>query len=437
MPPKRSVGITAAWIGIIGVLIIAIATIAVPFIEKLLNNPSEEIEYVGRVIDNTNQLPIAGAKVTLDLQGVPPVVYTDSEGVYRFNVVIDSDISGQVRVDAQGYQVYTRNISLSPYRTIIEDIRLTPHSSSISPAETEALSPPFDPTLEETGQIAIVDAQPSSGSKAPPDSSACLWTEASGQGASLVLTLERESTIHSLRVALNQPFVKKIRLTFSDNSQQTVDLIEIRDYEYQNVDLKPLRTLRITVEVLEVQDNSFDSFGICHIEVFGTKSSTVDTPSSPLIEIFPQVGAGEEYTFQDQIFSREFVTNGYCTHSAPSGLQFNYNMRIPEDFGGWGIQWETSSTKYFDASAFTTFVFWVRGVSGGETLQVVLLDTNDVNQSVKIHELAPITTDWTKISVPLSLFSAVNLASIDHIDFAFYGRDGTGSICIDDIRFLP
>ena len=131
--------------------------------------------------------------------------------------------------------------------------------------------PASEQASEELEQTLIVDVQPSSGSMAPPDASACLWTEASGQGASIVLTLERESLVHKLRVALHTPFVKKIELTFSDGSQQTVGLEEYGDYVYQDVSLNPVRTSGITVKVLEVKNNSFNSFGICHIEVFGTK----------------------------------------------------------------------------------------------------------------------------------------------------------------------
>jgi hypothetical protein len=231
-----------------------------------------EIEYVGRVIDIHSQQPVFGAKVTLDLQGVPPVVYTDSEGIYRFKVEIQTDISGQIRVDAQGYQVYTRYISLSSRQTTIEDIRLTPQSSVTPPESTISTMPipASDQASEELEQISIIDVQPSSGYKVPIDNSACLWTEASGQGAYIVLTLEQESLVRNLRVALNDPFVTKIELTFSDGSRQTADLEEIKDYEYQNVDLVPVRTSRITVKVLEVKNNSFSSFGICHIEVFGT-----------------------------------------------------------------------------------------------------------------------------------------------------------------------
>jgi hypothetical protein len=96
----------------------------------------QEIEYVGRVIDSTTKEPIVDAEVSLALEGVPPVVYTDSQGVYVFKVSIKSEISGQVRVDAQGYQTYTQNISISPDIKTIDDIRLTPKASAVSAPST-------------------------------------------------------------------------------------------------------------------------------------------------------------------------------------------------------------------------------------------------------------------------------------------------------------
>jgi hypothetical protein len=142
---------------------------------------------------------------------------------------------------------------------------------------TRAASPSPVPTITVSAtpspggltQIVIVDVQPSSGSEAPPDSSACLWTEASGPGASIVLTLEQESIVHMLRVSLFTPFVQRVRLVFSDNSEQTVTFERVGDYVYQEIPLDPVRTTTITVQVLEVENNSFESYGICHIEVFG------------------------------------------------------------------------------------------------------------------------------------------------------------------------
>jgi hypothetical protein len=114
----RTGPIIAAIIALVGVLI----TVSLQYGTK--RSLATEIEYLGRVIDINNQQPIPGAKITLDLEGVPPVVYADTEGVYQFQVVIHSKVSGQVRVDAKGYQVYTRYVTISPDVKTIEDIRL-------------------------------------------------------------------------------------------------------------------------------------------------------------------------------------------------------------------------------------------------------------------------------------------------------------------------
>jgi hypothetical protein len=142
MPKKEPVAVTAAKISSIGLIIVAIlgliGTLMLGYWQFVLKpgKPDQpiETEYVGRVININSQQAIVGAKITLDLEGVPPIVYSDSEGVYRFKVAIDNDISGQIRVDAQGYQVYIRNITISPDIKTIEDIRLTPSGTTNIPS---------------------------------------------------------------------------------------------------------------------------------------------------------------------------------------------------------------------------------------------------------------------------------------------------------------
>lgn len=132
MSKKESAAVTSTRITVRGTIIVAviglISALVLGYWQFVLkpsdSNQAIETQYIGRVIDINTQQTIAGAKITLDLEGVPPIIYTDSEGVYRFKVVIKSNISGQVRVDAQGYQTYTRYISLSPDVQTIEDIRL-------------------------------------------------------------------------------------------------------------------------------------------------------------------------------------------------------------------------------------------------------------------------------------------------------------------------
>lgn len=84
------------------------------------------VDYLGRVVDDQTRQPVEGAKVTLDLGETPRIAYTDTEGVYRFTIEIEeSELRGRVRVDADGYEVYDRNITLLSEDSTIEDIRLT------------------------------------------------------------------------------------------------------------------------------------------------------------------------------------------------------------------------------------------------------------------------------------------------------------------------
>lgn len=136
--------IIVAIIGLISALVLGYWQFA---LKPNRQNKIIETEYIGRVIDINSQQPIGEAKITLDLQGVPPIVYTDSEGVYRFKVDIESNISGQIRIDARGYQVYTRNITISPEIRTIEDIRLTPLGATPAPTETLIPTSTPNPTL--------------------------------------------------------------------------------------------------------------------------------------------------------------------------------------------------------------------------------------------------------------------------------------------------
>lgn len=126
-------------------LIIAVLAIIVTIVSAFvsghdwfgLTRRTQIAESRGRVIDIISQEPISGAKVTLDLDVSPLIEYTDSEGYYILKIVIDAKTSGQIRVDAQGYEVYTRYITIYPELGTVEDIRLTQlHTAIILPTNT-------------------------------------------------------------------------------------------------------------------------------------------------------------------------------------------------------------------------------------------------------------------------------------------------------------
>lgn len=152
MSKKEPVTITSAKIARTGAIIVAIITLIGVLITLYVQNIKKtddqnetvRIEYFGRVIDMNTLQPVSNAKITLNLKDVPPVVYTDSEGIYRFEVEIESKISGQIWVDAVNYQPYTRHITISTESNVLEDIRLSPVGTQA------AMSTPTDTPIPPT-----------------------------------------------------------------------------------------------------------------------------------------------------------------------------------------------------------------------------------------------------------------------------------------------
>lgn len=148
--PGRGI-LVLAFLGLASILVVSCSpsSPAIP-----LKVTSIETEYIGRVVDINTQQTIADAKVSLDLEGVPPIVYTDNEGVYRFKLTVYSTITGQVKVEAKGYQTYTRNISILASDNTIADIRLTPQLLP-SPAFTTDVANTFPPIPLATSTLQV------------------------------------------------------------------------------------------------------------------------------------------------------------------------------------------------------------------------------------------------------------------------------------------
>jgi len=129
----RKTQIVIALIPVIGALIVAYWQ---------LNKPSSaETQYSGRVIDSNTQQVITGAKVSVYTPGVPQIYYTDSEGVFHLKLVNSID-SVSIRVEASNYEMFERIVSVS--RTGIEDVRLKPAITYLTPTPSPVRSPPPD-----------------------------------------------------------------------------------------------------------------------------------------------------------------------------------------------------------------------------------------------------------------------------------------------------
>lgn len=90
----------------------------------------QEIHYLGRVLDREKQAPISGAKILINLPGYSRVVYSDLEGIYKFQVPFgDSNVlEGEITIEAKGYKTYYSFIRLFYDQRDLGDIQLvSPH----------------------------------------------------------------------------------------------------------------------------------------------------------------------------------------------------------------------------------------------------------------------------------------------------------------------
>jgi micrococcal nuclease len=82
--------------------------------------------YTGRVLDGETKTKVEGAKITLELYGKSDIVHSDSEGFYQFCADLrEESASARIRVEAEEYEKYNRNIVLTTKDNKIEEIHLT------------------------------------------------------------------------------------------------------------------------------------------------------------------------------------------------------------------------------------------------------------------------------------------------------------------------
>jgi hypothetical protein len=114
-------------IAVLAIIVPAVVALVVGFFQYVLplitrSKAPESHEFVGVVRDAAGR-GIRGAKVSLEAKDVPPVQYTDSEGVFSFRVTPDVH-KIKIRVDAEGYLPEDRTVTVDP-KMNPEDIRLT------------------------------------------------------------------------------------------------------------------------------------------------------------------------------------------------------------------------------------------------------------------------------------------------------------------------
>ena len=115
------------------------------------------------------------------------------------------------------------------------------------------------------------------------------------------------------------------------------------------------------------------------------------------------------------------------------------------NYAGWEVWLGVDDFSGISLSSYSTLVFYIKGVNGGEEPNVYLMMpvTDDYNRYWKaVKEVAPVTTSWRKVEIPLSVFTTgqgpheqVDLQSIQRIQilFEWYPQPTSGSIYIDDL----
>jgi hypothetical protein len=97
------------------------------------------VSYTGRVLDAVSEEPVHGAKITLEVTGPPPVAYTDSNGVYSFQVPSDSKgVQAHVYVSCVGFRTFDQLITIFPDNRL-QDIRLSRVPAKPAPAQAKAV----------------------------------------------------------------------------------------------------------------------------------------------------------------------------------------------------------------------------------------------------------------------------------------------------------
>jgi hypothetical protein len=115
---KRSAVIVA----IIGGLVALTGGMVKVILPTLYGESTQSVAFRGRVSDIQGR-PLGGVKVTLEGKGLPPLIYTDSEGVFAFDLTHDvKEI--KIRVEVPGYDLYERRVDVSA-KNELEDVRLT------------------------------------------------------------------------------------------------------------------------------------------------------------------------------------------------------------------------------------------------------------------------------------------------------------------------
>lgn len=109
------------------------------------------------------------------------------------------------------------------------------------------------------------------------------------------------------------------------------------------------------------------------------------------------------YSYPENTSSIKEVTDE--KHSGKGALKITLDTKV---YSGAAIgNYPPAELKAFKGTG--QLEFWVKGLKGGELFQVILVDSGDSDTiktevRVPVTKFAQVTTDWQKVSIPLSSF---------------------------------
>jgi hypothetical protein len=116
-PWYKRTPVIVALIPVVGAVVLGLVKVA-----PLLLNQHKSESFIGKVSDKKGTTRIQGAKVSLEGKGLPPVLYTDSEGVFKFEVPEGVE-EIKIVVEADGFARFDRRLRVSAKKEI-EEIHL-------------------------------------------------------------------------------------------------------------------------------------------------------------------------------------------------------------------------------------------------------------------------------------------------------------------------
>lgn len=119
-PWYKRTPVIVALIPVLGAFALAFVKVVPLFVG---HSPKSE-SFIGKVLDKKGTTRIQSAKVILEGKGLPPVLYTDSEGVFKFDVPEGVE-EIKVVVEADGFARFERRLRVSAKREL-EEIHLDP-----------------------------------------------------------------------------------------------------------------------------------------------------------------------------------------------------------------------------------------------------------------------------------------------------------------------